>query len=662
MKILIRSIIAIIISSAAIFSSCESYLDVDNYFDDQMKFDSIFQSKRNLQRYMWGIAESFPDEGEIFGYERTPGVTATDEIFTLMTDDIFRGKAFTLGKVTADDTKSMGVWGDMYKKIRKANLILARMDECKDLTALDRREILAYTHFIRAYAYYQLFMAYGPVIIVGDEVFPTNEEPEAYNRGRNTFDETVDYICNEFENAAQYLQKEVPMSLYGRPTQGAAYALIARVRLQAASPAFNGGDMARKYFGNWKRSEDGEYYVSMNYDERKWALAAAAAKRVMDMTLYKLHTVDSDENTPKLPANVPSAKFPDGAGEIDPYKSYSQLFNGESFPQRNPELIWSRMSGQVRDFTRQSFPVYMGGYNGMGLTQKVVDAYRMVDGKTIQEAEAVGEYSEEGFTNERKSFSGYELNNNVFKMYENREMRFYACVGFSECFWPATSTSDNSVKNQTVTYYVDARGGKNGTNADPNNYTPTGYVLKKYVHPDDAWTGDGNQRMDKAFPIIRYAEILLSYAEALNNLTTTHTVEMSSGETYTVSRDKDEMAKAFNQVRFRAGLPGLTNSQLESVPEMFNQIVNERFIELLCEGRRFYDLRRWGIYEEEDSKPISGMNAEAKRDEGFYTRTVMSQYADYRNRVVDKKMLFLPINRNEIRKVPKLDQNQGYGD
>ena len=57
--------------------------------------------------------------------------------------------------------------------------------------------------------------------------------------------------------------------------------------------------------------------------------------------------------------------------------------------------------------------------------------------------------------------------------------------------------------------------------------------------------------MTKTFPIIRYAEILLSYAEALNNLTTTHEV---NGESY--SRDESAMAEAFNQVRYRAGLPG----------------------------------------------------------------------------------------------------------
>lgn len=74
----------------------------------------------------------------------------------------------------------------------------------------------------------------------------------------------------------------------------------------------------------------------------------------------------------------------------------------------------------------------------------------------------------------------------------------------------------------------------------------------------DAWTGTGARHIQKAYPIIRYAEILLSYAEALNNLTSAHTVELD-GQSYTVDRNKEEIKKAFNQVRYRAGLPGVNH-------------------------------------------------------------------------------------------------------
>ena len=131
---------------------------------------------------------------------------------------------------------------------------------------------------------------------------------------------------------------------------------------------------------------------------------------------------------------------------------------------------------------------------------------------------------------------------------------------------------------------------------DANNYPVTGYVMKKYVHNDDAWSGTDATVLPKSFPIIRYAEILLSYVEALNNLTGSHTVTFSDESTGTYTRDMNEMAKYFNMVRYRAGLPGLTTDELSSADKMFDIIVRERMIEFLHENRRFYDVRRWGIY------------------------------------------------------------------
>ena len=132
-----------------------------------------------------------------------------------------------------------------YKIIRKVNIIFSRINECKDLTNIEQREILGYAHFMRGYAYYNLLQNFGPVVLVGDEPMNTNESPAYYNKERATYDESVDYICNELEIAANYIPLRVTVSQFGRPTRGAAYALIARLRLQQASPLFNGGSAAK---------------------------------------------------------------------------------------------------------------------------------------------------------------------------------------------------------------------------------------------------------------------------------------------------------------------------------------------------------------------------------------------------------------------------------
>ena len=648
----------IIVAFIALYCSMSScnYLNVDDYFMDTLGYDSIFQNKLNLQQYLWGTAAFFYDEGAIWGSTYTPGVVGSDEAFTMWDHDEYPGTQFVLGNINPDNLMSMNVWPQMYKIIRKTNLIFQRIDECKDLTTLEEREILGYAHFMRAYAYYHILMNFGPVVLIGDETLETNEKPEYYNRERATYDESVDYICDELELAAKYIPLTVSMGQFGRPTRGAAYGLIARLRLQQASPLFNGGAAAKTHFASWKRTVDGVDYVSQQYDEKKWAVAAAAAKRVIDMGVYELYTVKRDSTTMPLPKNVPSGDFPNGAGNIDPFKSYSDMFTGEALSQKNTEFVWGRISSNVRNYTRHAFPIdNLGGWNGMAIPQKIVDAYYMVDGRDINNSSEEYPYSEIGFSSEKQSFSGYQLNNGVYNMYMNREMRFYASIGFSECFWPCLSTSESGRRNQTITYFKGGNSGKDRTNSDIRNYPITGYVIKKFIHKDDAWAGNDAETLEKPFPIIRYAEILLSYVEALNNLTGGHTITDAEGNSQTFTRDVNEMAKYFNMIRYRAGLPGLTSAELSSPDQMFDLIVRERMIEFLHENRRFYDVRRWGIYEEVDKEPIVGMDTESRKD-GYYERTVVN-HPIARNRKVERKMIWLPISRQEIRKVPKMDQN-----
>ena len=663
-KLFWLAIVAVVVMA----TSCEKFLDVDGYFDDTLKYDSIFTSRNNLERYLWGAAGELPDESAIFGNDVIPGETGTDEIFTLMTESLFHGKALTLGLVSPSNLRGMNTWNPCYKVIRKANVIISRINECRDLTPLQRAELVGYAHFMRGYAYWQILQVHGPAVIIGDEVLDNNQDASYYERGRATYDETVDYICNELEEAAKYIPNDVPVNNFGRPTRGAAYGIIARVRLQAASPAFNGGAAARRYFGTWTRKTDGAYYVSQEYDESKWALAAAACQRVMDMKKYELHTMprvfesgDVSEKTEPLPSNVSDLDFPYGAGNIDPFKSYCNMFNGTTYPVQNKELIWGKKSGSIRDFTQQSFPIFMNGFNGMCIPQKAIDQFRMKNGKTIEQAKIDGEYSETGVARTQSVFSGYRLLRGTNNMYVNREWRFYACVGFNGCYWPGTSCSNNNFSQQTIYYYNGANAGSDKAIQEPRNRCITGYVLKKYIHPEDNWyNGDGSTRTDKTFAIIRYAEILLSYAEAVNHLTQSHTVKLASGETYTISRaaNLDDATFAVNQVRFRSGQPALSAEEIASEESLDEAIRHERFVEFFCEGRRFHDVRRWGILEEVESEPMTGMNVEADAA-NYYVRTIIN-HSDYRNRVCDKKMVFIPLERNEVRKSKSLDQNPGW--
>lgn len=672
-KLILKRVIglSVLLQIALCSTSCKDYLNIDGYFDDEFNIDSAFSSSRNIEAYMWGAAAMFQDEASTTRLAYTPGPMATDEAFNGLTNangsgNIYYGMDFATGRITpdfyGDGSPNLNQWARYYKIIRKCNSILKNIDVPKDLSNSDRLKIEGYTRFIRAYAYYYLLLDYGPPIMLGDEVVNTNEDLAYYDRERPTFDEAMNYVCDEFEKAGMLLPKEVGVLDFGRPTKGAAYALIARLRLMHASPLYNGGPVASAYFSTWIRKSDGVHYVQQQYDEKRWALAAAAAKRVIDMGRYKLYSVPSDEQTAPLPSGVTSDpnfynSYPEGAAGIDAFKSYSDVFTGEAYAALNPELIWAKNTVYLNTTINQgSFPPSLGGWGRFCVTQKVVDAYLMDDGRTKEEAIIDGYYSEVGLTTQARRFSGYPLNAGIYNMYANREMRFYASVGFNGAVWQNLSVASRT--NHVANYFFQAPDGRGGVNATSPNYPITGYVIKKYNHPMDALTGTGARMIGKAYSIIRYPEILLIYAEALNNLTGSHTVKLGEQD-YTMSRDIEEIKKSFNNVRYRAGLPGLTANQLNNSTAVQDQIERERMVEFLWENLRYYDVRRWGIYEETEREPLSGMNPDGATASSYYQRVIPGS-SNFLKREVNKKLIWLPIPRAELRRLPSVSQNPGY--
>lgn len=113
----------------------------------------------------------------------------------------------------------------MYVIVARCNKMLKEVYNVPDMNEMDRRRYIGYVHFMRGYAYYHLLMNWGPLIIVGDEELSTSEPAEYYNRERATYDESVDYICDEFRLATQgiYSADEQSVNYYQRPTKGASH-------------------------------------------------------------------------------------------------------------------------------------------------------------------------------------------------------------------------------------------------------------------------------------------------------------------------------------------------------------------------------------------------------------------------------------------------------
>ena len=511
---------------------------------------------------------------------------------------------------------------------------------------------------MRAYFYYKLVEAYGPVPIVPETAYDVDASAESMSLERETYENCINYICENFEKAYEYLPSSRTSTLVNLPTSGAALALMGRVRLIEASPWYNGNE----FYADWKRS-DGTNFMPQVKDESKWGTAALLAKRLIKGSeagsfKYKLHTVERKLDTKPLPENVPDENYPNGAGGIDALRSYAFMFNGETPAYNNDEFIYmcgySSTAGDSPAWI--ATPTSLGGGNGLNITYATVKAFRMEDGSDINNSPLYPTNYWEAIGGSSQSFSDYTLPSDAAKMFDKMEMRFYASVGFNHCYWSGLSyigTEGNQTK-QTVTYYA------NGTAAPssdhPEDYNHTGFTCKKYIHyVEDQLKG---MMKSKTFPIMRYAEVLLNYVEALNELGSNTYTDEENG--ITVSRDVDEMVKYFNMVRYRAGLPGITADDARDVTTMRDLIKRERRVEFFCEGRRYHDLRRWGDAIDAYNEPVTGMNIAARSTDrkAFHTETVINNTRSHR--VFSYKDYFLPIPRTTMDKNPKLVQNPGW--
>ncbi len=257
----------------------------------------------------------------------------------------------------------------------------------------------------------------------------------------------------------------------------------------------------------------------------------------------------------------------------------------------SPEIIFARRDGNSNWFESTNFPVgFDGGNGGANPTQELVDAFEMADGSKF----TWGGVSEEG-------------------PYENRDPRLQWTV----------LTNNAAFKNRTVEAWTGGRDGKGVTQA-----TKTGYYLRKYV--DENINLTLGQSSIHTWIIIRYAEILLNYAEAMNEA---YGPDNAHGYGMTA-------VQAVNEIRRRAGMPNLPSSLTKD--GLRERIRNERRVELAFEGHRFWDVRRWMIAEETLGTPVHGVEI-SKRGGTFQYKSV-----EVEDRTFDTRMYFYPIPQSEI--------------
>lgn len=242
--------------------------------------------------------------------------------------------------------------------------------------------------------------------------------------------------------AAQYLPLESESSVTATmPTRWAAIATLSRITLYAASPWYNGNG----FYSDWTRKSDGAHFIPQEKDNTKWGVAAAYAKYIINSDKYSLYWTPKEPDSRGLPEGVTSdpdyyEPYPEGAAGIDHYRSLTYPFNGELPVMINPEFIYACAPRTTGDSPLWiSSPYLLGGGNGLNLVQDLVDAFSMVDGQDINHSstnypypDMDNNYLEIGGSNQ--AFSGYTLLAKTARMYDNREPRFYATVGYCHSF------------------------------------------------------------------------------------------------------------------------------------------------------------------------------------------------------------------------------------
>ncbi len=346
--------------------------------------------------------------------------------------------------------------------------------------------------------------------------------------------------------------------------------------------------------------------------QEKWKAAADANKAVIDLGVYKLQEVNNADE-------------------------YAALFYDAS----NPEIIFEKLyntkdpeGGALNYLFAAPMGAFTGGH-GWGVwlpTYQAADIYENADGSKF-EMKDVQDYTikQAEVTDQGIVYNPATVKATKTSPYEGREMRFYANFIYDGSMWGYGDA------NREIDVYEPGEEGVKGGNSSAFNTddeywnaTKTGYYMKKFLNPD--YNNEQEDEMDTTpWIFFRLAEIYLNYAECQ--------IELGN---------KAEALKYINLVRQRVGLPAATGADLRAEYEY------ERRVELMFEGQRFFDLRRWKKMPE----AYSGANLPTamkiyKMKDG--TLLYSHDETTLQQRNFKEAMYWMPVPRYELNKCPNLD-------
>lgn len=536
-----------------------------------------------------------------------------------------------------------GYWHNAYNAIGQCHLFLQQLEKSNPLGVDEamKTQYRAEVNFLIAYYHFRLLVDYGPIPII--DHFMSMATPVSEIPGRSHFDYVVDFICKKCDEAATDLPAYRTTSEWGRATSSICYALKARLLLYAASDLWNGSFPYKDWKNkNYETPGYGKELVSNSYEPEKWRRALEACdyalKWAEDNGGNKLLLVD---NMPSRVANLKDPYIPENSDEdfVAHVKLMSLVL--QSTPDEgNFEYLWGIVPYVAIGFW-SPLPLniierngsWVSGYSQMAPTLYTIEHFCTKNGKLPENDEKFVDKSD------WLKSAGVSGRSDIINLCVGREPRFYAWMAFDGGEYTQQLVNGKSLQLNMKS------SSKQGRSPQVNrNYSPTGFLSKKFVEPDLNFTsessGEGNN-VNYPIPLFRLAELYLNRAECYAALDMT----------------KEALAD-INTIRRRAGVLELKESDLDVMPLM-DWIRNERFVELWGEGHRYYDVRRWMIAPERlKAGAREGLNVLAKYDpsfDEFNVRTKINQPFMW-----DNRMYILPVYADEVYSNPQMIQAPGY--
>ena len=524
-------------------------------------------------------------------------------------------------------------WGNIYRYIGQCYLFLSQLPNALDVSEVQKREWTAEANFLIAYYHFLILEYYGPCPITDSYI--DMDTPNNEYHGRYHFDYVTSWISMKLDEAAKDLPASRIGSEWGRATSTIAKAVKAQLLLLAASPLFNGNS---DYIN--VKDNQGRHLFPTQVDNSKWKLAADAALEAINCAKENGH---EKLYTFSLPINSISAA------------TRKLLDIGEAVTEKwNEEIIWGstrNVNGlQTVAMAKHTKGSHYNARSVLGPTLSVAEAFYSSNGVPISEdnsdfwtANYPNRYEITTIPDEGNNKYYLQIGEQTAYLHLNREPRFYASLSFDRGTWYGDGYTNDEPANLAF-YHFRAKEVSGRQTSEDHSYT--GYLNKKVCSYKTGLTKDGFSPYRYSFPIIRLADLYLMYAEALNE----------SQESPT-----QDVYDYVDLVRERAGLKGVKESwsKYSKSPDKPNtkngmrEIIRmERLNELACEGKRFWDLRRW---KKELPREVKGWHIQGETAQEFYRVTTIYLRSKY-----SYKDYLWPLKLETILKDPNLVQNPGW--